>query len=130
VGHVHVTVRLANPRDVVEGKVKKSIEERALVDTGATFTTIPRSLSEKLALPVVGKTKVRTAGGMDVLDQSYMYTEINGKFAVTPTLISENLDRILIGVFTLEALGLAVDPTTGQLKEAEILLLHNLGSAE
>jgi predicted aspartyl protease len=129
VGHVHVTVRLANPRDVVEGKVKKSIEERALVDTVAMFTTIPRSLSEKLALPLVGKTKVRIAGGMDVLDQSYMYTEIKGKFAVTPTLISENLD-ILIGVFTLEALGLAVDPTTGQLKEAEILLLHDLGSAE
>ena len=125
-GHVHVRVKLANPRDVKEGRVEKSIEERALVDTRATFTTIPRALREKLALPILGKTKVRTASGIEVLDQSYMYTEIDGKFAVTPTLISEKLDRTLIGVFTLEALGLAVDPTTGQLKETEILLLQNL----
>jgi len=130
VGHVHVRVKLANPRDVEEGRVKKSIEEKALVDTGATFTTIPRTLSDKLALPIVGKTKVRTASGIDVLDQSYLYMEIDGKFAVTPALISEKLDRTLIGVFTLEALGFTLDPTTGQLKEVEILLLYNSLFAE
>jgi predicted aspartyl protease len=130
VGHVHVRVKFANPRDVERGKVGRSIEETALVDTGATFTTMPRALSEKLELPIVGKTKVRTATGIENLDQSYTYAEIDGKFAVTPVLISEKLDRTLVGVFTLEALGLTVDPTTGQLKEAEILLLSNLGLAK
>ena len=42
---------------------------------------------------------------------------------VTPILVSDTLDKILVGVITLEALGLTVDPTTGQLKEVETYLL-------
>jgi len=34
-----------------------------------------------------------------------------------------DLKDLLIGVLTLEALGLTVDPTTGKLKETRILLL-------
>lgn len=33
------------------------------------------------------------------------------------------LDKILIGVITLEALGLMVDPTKGTLKDTETLLI-------
>ncbi len=122
-GHVYATVKLANPRDIEEGRLQKIVEERALIDTGATFTTVPRTLANKLALPIMGKVKVRTAGGEEVLDQSYAYTETNGKFAVAPALISDKMDKTLLGVFTLEALGLTVDTSTGKLKEAEILLL-------
>jgi predicted aspartyl protease len=42
---------------------------------------------------------------------------------VTPVLISRTLDKVLIGVITLEALGLSVDPTKGTLRESETLLL-------
>jgi predicted aspartyl protease len=38
-------------------------------------------------------------------------------------LISDTLETVLIGVITLEAMGLVVDPTTGQLKESEVYLL-------
>ncbi|MCP8320206.1 MAG: hypothetical protein H3Z52_04580 [archaeon] len=117
-GHVNVKLKLANPIEL-----EKSIEKLAIVDTGATFTTLPLSIANNLNLNVIGKIKVKTATKIDQLDQSYAYIEINDKKTVTPVLISKTLDRILIGVITLEALGLAVDPTTGQLKEAEILLL-------
>jgi len=33
------------------------------------------------------------------------------------------MDKMLLGVFTLEALGLTVDTSTGTLKEAKVLLL-------
>jgi len=115
---VNIKLKLANPIEL-----EKSIEELAIVDTGATFTTLPLSIAKNLNLNVIGKIKVKTATKIDQLDQSYAYIEINDKKTVTPVLISKTLDRILIGVITLEALGLAVDPTTGQLKEAEILLL-------
>jgi predicted aspartyl protease len=42
---------------------------------------------------------------------------------VTPLLVSDTLDTMLIGVITLEAMGLAVDPGTGRLRESEVLLL-------
>jgi len=55
--------------------------------------------------------------------ESFAIVEVKGRRAVTPILISRELSETLIGVITLEALGLTVDPTTGELKEVEILLL-------
>ena len=122
-GRVYASVKFANPRDIEEGRREKMVEERALTDTGATFTTVPRSLAKKLALPIMGKVKVRTASGEEALDQSYAYTEASGKSTVAPMLVSDKMDKTLLGVFTLEALGLTLDTSTGRLKEAEVLLL-------
>jgi predicted aspartyl protease len=66
---------------------------------------------------------VKTAAGPQQLDQSYAYIELAGKAMVTPLLISDTLDTMLIGVITLEAMGLAVDPGTGRLRESEVFLL-------
>jgi len=38
-------------------------------------------------------------------------------------LASNELNKVLIGVITLESLGLTVDPMTGELRETEILML-------
>jgi len=118
-GHVNVKLKLANP----VSPSGTAIEASALVDTGATFTTIPKHLCEKLGLRVTGKRRVRTATQLETLEQSFALLEINGNVTVTPILVSETLDKILVGVITLEALGLTVDPTTGQLKETETYLL-------
>ena len=118
-GHVRIPVRLANP-ERRDGAVEV---QDALVDTGATWTTVPRALGETLGLKVIGQTPVKTAVGPQLLDQSYAYIELAGKTMVTPLLISDTLDTVLIGVITLEAMGLAVDPTSGQLKESEVFLL-------
>ncbi len=118
-GHVTVNIRLANP---VLG-LRDKISDKALVDTGATFTTIPQATARKLRLKSIGKRRVSTAAKSQVLDQSFAYVEIDGRNTVTPLLISKTLDKILLGVITLEALGLSVDPTKGRLKEAETLLL-------
>lgn len=99
-----------------------AIEASAFVDTGATFTTIPRHISEKLGLRVTAKLMVRTATQLETFEQSFASVEINGDLTVTPILLSGTPDKILVGVITLEGLWLTVDPTTGQLKEAEAYL--------
>jgi predicted aspartyl protease len=116
-GHIWVEARLVNPISGVE------LKALALVDTGATYTVIPWSIHEKLNLMIVGKKIVETAKGPTELDESFLVIEIKGKRAVTPVLISRDLKDVLVGVLTLEALGLTVDPTTGELKESRILLL-------
>lgn len=118
-GHVFVNVRLANP----DRGLREKLSDKALVDTGATFTTIPAATARRLRLKSIGKRRVSTAAKSQVLDQSYAYVEMNGRNTVTPLLISKTLDKILIGVITLEALGLSVDPTKGRLRESETLLL-------
>ena len=117
--HVRVPIRLANP-ERRDGAVDV---QDALVDTGATWTTIPRALGESLGLRVIDQTGVKTAAGPQQLDQSYAYVELAGKRMVTPLLISDTLETVLIGAMTLEGMGLAVDPSTGQLKESEVFLL-------
>ncbi len=117
-GHVWVDAKLSNPTTGLEAKV------RALVDTGATFTVIPWETHEKLDFKIVGKKRVETAKGSTELDESFAVIEIGKKRGATPILISKDLKDVLIGVLSLEALGLIVDPTTGELKETRILLLQ------
>ena len=118
-GHVRVKIRLTNP-DKPNGEVDV---DDALVDTGATWTTVPRSVADRVCLRLVGKIAVKIAAGPQTLDQSYALIELDEKRMVAPLLVSDALDSVLIGVTMLEALGLAVDPASGELKESEVFLL-------
>jgi len=116
-GHVYVKAKLTSPT------TNRSVETKALVDTGATFTTIPAGVSEELKLPQITERKVKTASGEETLPESYVIIEIFLEKTTTPVLISDKLDRTLIGTLTLEALALKVDPKTGKLEKTELLLL-------
>jgi predicted aspartyl protease len=118
-GFVLVQVRIANP---FRTELYRDIPD-ALVDTGASWTTIPRLMAEELALPSFGLMTAQTAAGTVTLVQSSAYIEMANKRGITPVAISERVDRVLIGVLTLEALLLMVDPVNGVLKETEFLLL-------
>jgi clan AA aspartic protease len=112
----------------VDAVIRNSITNRsafvkALVDTGATYTVIPRKIFEELKLPLRGKRKVRTAKSLTELDVCEGVVEIMGRNTPTLILVSDDLDFALIGATTLELLGLEVDSVTGELKESIALLL-------
>jgi len=111
--------------DVCLGDIRgeKIVKARALVDTGATFTCIPKKIAEKLNLEISGeKVKVSTAKGYDELDLTHALIEIDGKRRIMPVLVSEHIDRVLVGVITLEAMQLRINPITGKLEEFTALL--------
>lgn len=70
----------------------------------------------------IGKSKVRTGAGEIELKKAEVRIEIEGKETVQDVLVSDIIDKVLIGSVTLEALALTVDPLTGKLKESELLL--------
>jgi len=115
-GHVWVKARIGNE----DGS--KIIETMALVDTGATLTVIPRSIANELGLRVTGKFRVETGIGVIEVDRSRAFIEVEGRSEVVPVIISDIIDKALIGVTTLEVLGLEVDPATGRLREGRLLL--------
>lgn len=120
-GHVTVIATISNPSDP-----SKRITEAALIDTGATSSVLPARLMTQLGLEITGYRKVRTADGEQELPRAAASIEIAGKQEITPVLVSEKIDRGLIGVVTLELLELSVDPVSGQLKEMEWLwYLHH-----
>jgi clan AA aspartic protease len=116
-GHVRVKIEIANP--VQRDKVIEVAD--ALVDTGAT--TIPRGFAEQLGLEIVGSQQIRTADGTTEIEQSYALVRYDGKQTFGDVWISDKYPGVLIGVITLEALGLAVDPSSGRLTDSEFLLL-------
>lgn len=118
-GHVRVEVEILNP---VQRERAIKIDN-ALVDTGATRTTINRSIADRLGLEIVGTQRVRTADGSTSIDQSYALVRLNDKQTFGDVWVSDTYPGVLIGVITLEALGLAVDPVGGRLVDTEFLLL-------
>jgi clan AA aspartic protease len=101
----------------------KAITAKALVDTGTTLTVVPRRVAEELQLPVIGRRSVATAKGVAELDECLGVVEVMGRKAYTHILVSDDVDTVLIGVVTLEILGLEVDLVMGELKEAKIYVL-------
>ena len=117
--HVRVKVRLGHP-----DRPNQMVEVAdALVDTGASFTTVPRGMANNLGLSSYRIRSATTAAGPIQVDESYALFDYDGHKAVTPIWVSDTYDGVLIGVFTLEALGLAVDPSSGKLIDTEMLLL-------
>ena len=115
-GHVWVRARIGDSD-------RRSIAEvDALVDTGATLTVVPRRLAEELGLGITGRVTAMTADGKIELEKARVWVELEGREDVVPAVVSDIMDRVLIGVTTLEVLGLQVDPITGRLREWTILL--------
>jgi clan AA aspartic protease len=118
-GHVRVSVTLANP----DRPDDVAVAEDALIDTGATFTIVPPGIADKLDLKVIRQRQIRTASGIETLDESFALFDYAGNKTVTPVLIGSTLDFVLVGVLTLEALALVVDPANGELRTTDVFLL-------
>jgi len=110
VGHVYIPVKMGDP---LRRRVKKV---RMLVDTGATYPCIPESLATELGLKLEFKTKVTLADGREVEAwYATAHIEIMGRGDLIPIRVFD-VEEPLLGVFTLETLGLAIDPVTGEIK--------------
>jgi len=116
VGHIRLKVDISPPEG---GEGKEAV---ALVDTGATLTVLPKTLAQELNLPRIGTSKVRTGAGILELERARCILRIEGKEIMQDVLVSDIIDKVLIGVVTLGSLGLEVDPVTERIKETELLL--------
>ena len=74
----------------------------------------------RLVNPITGK-EIETKALVDTSARHQVSTA--SRETASPVLASNELNEVLIGVITLELLGLTVDPMTGELRETEILML-------
>ena len=115
-GHVYVDVEISNPKKPLKASA------RALVDTGATYSILPEEFFKKLELESLGRVKVKTASGMEDLQETEIRIKVFNRERTSPALVSRKVDIPLIGVTTLEILRIKVDPTTGKIEELPLLL--------
>src|SRR5438067_199179 len=91
---------------------------RLLVDTGATYTLLPEDLVQRLGIAPSPRTvRVTLADGSEKdFRLGTVLVRLEQREAGATVLIAPSGSEPLLGVEALEALGLAVDPTSHTLR--------------
>ncbi len=91
-------------------------EIEALVDTGSTYTWIPRPILERLGVQAVEIREFETADGRIIeRDVGVAVARLDDRMLPTLVVFTEANNRPLLGVVTLEMFGLGVDPVRQRL---------------
>jgi clan AA aspartic protease len=129
-GSVRIPVTLINVRDEVAvrlgqltaGEVRRYTTE-ALIDTGATRSTLPPFVADQLGLLRLGRTEAQMAGGrrveVDVAEP--VLIDVLGRQTSEDALVLG--EQALLGVTVLEKLDLVADCVRGE-------LLPNVGTRD
>jgi len=110
-GHIYVD-------SFIEGKDGAS-KLRMFVDTGSTFTLLPQAIAHNLGIMLLPGRKqiIELADGTQ---KEYPVAigniEILGRKSIGERFLVAEVSEPVLGVLTLEALGLTVDPTMGKVK--------------
>ena len=92
------------------------------VDTGSTYTAVPRAMLQKLGIPVERSLPSETADGRIVpVDVGEATIRLEGLQFHTPVIFAEENEPSLLGVVSLEQAALGVDPLAGRLIPANLL---------
>ncbi|MCK4312991.1 MAG: aspartyl protease family protein [Candidatus Cloacimonetes bacterium] len=107
----------------IVGKGKNSIEVDFLVDSGATYSLLTENVWRELGLKPMRTMKFSLADGTIIKRQiSETRFEYQGLYGTTPVILGEDKDKALLGVFTLEGLGLMLNPFTRELIPMKMML--------
>jgi len=118
VGLTYVRIELA--KDAVSPF--RSVE--VLVDTGATYSMIPRTLLEALGVVPTRSKTIRLGDGR-TMDRGLGLAYVRYETHETPTwiLFGEPDDAAVLGAMTLEELSLQVDPESNRLRDVDTALM-------
>ncbi len=108
---------------VVTGPTGKRENVEFLVDSGATYTLLPRNVWQAIGLQPEKALKFVLADG-SVVERNVSECRISlpqGERS-TPVLLGEEKDEALLGVVTLEELGLVLNPFSRELQPMRLML--------
>ena len=117
-GTFRVQIEVGDP----EGKRFQAVE--ALVDTGATNTTLPASLLESLGVTPYTTTLFERADGRELkLGVGRTWVRVDGQQEFTQVVFAGADTEPILGAVTLEEMGLAVDPVKRSLQPVRKYLM-------
>ena len=111
-------VKVGNP---AKPKVLQEVE--FLVDSGAIYSVVPSAILRKLGIKPLVTQEFRLADGSLIKRRKggalFRYGD---RVGVADVIFGGKGDHVLLGAFTLEALGLALDPLRRELKPLPMVL--------
>jgi len=118
VGLTYIPMEVANPS---APEVWEPLE--FLIDSGAIYSVVPAPVLERLGIRPIAEQVFRLANGEQIRRRKgvalFRYAEHVGGSDV---VFGEEGDFCLVGAFTLESLGLALDPLRRELKPLPMIL--------
>jgi clan AA aspartic protease len=117
-GITYVELDVAN---VAEPKKSERVE--FLVDSGATYSVVPARILRKLGIKVVDRKEFRLADGTKIVrKKGVALFRYDGHVGGADVIFGEPGDATLLGVVTLESMGLGLDPYKRELFELPMIL--------
>ena len=94
-----------------------------LIDSGAIYSVVPTPVLERLGIQPLATQEFRLANGTKVQRKKGMAVfKYGDRIGGSDVIFGEEGDSVLLGAFTLEALGLSLDPLRRELKQLPMLL--------
>ncbi len=113
-----LNVEVGNP--VKPGETEKL---EFLIDSGAIYSVVPAYVLEKFGLVPLSEEEFRLADGTRISrKKGWAMFRYGQKVGVADVIFGEEGDSTLLGAFTLEALGPALDPIKRELIELPLIL--------
>ncbi len=94
-----------------------------LIDSGAIFSVVPAGILERLGIAPLATEEFRLADGSVIRRRKGVAIfRYGGRVGGADVIFGEEGDSTLLGMLTLEALGLALDPLRRELKPLPMIL--------
>ena len=94
-----------------------------LVDTGALYTMAPASVLRQIGVEPRVQVEFELADGSRIRqDVGEVRFHFNGQNAISRVIFGEENDAAVLGVVTLEEMGLEVDPVNKRVRPARLIL--------
>lgn len=104
-------------------KSEKSADVEFLVDSGAVYSLVPGKILDELGIEPYKEMSFSLADGTTIKRKiSSAYFEFEGEGGPAPVIYGEDGDTALLGVTTLESIGLVLNPFTRTLHPMRMLL--------
>lgn len=94
-----------------------------LIDSGAIYSVVPTPILKKLGIKPLTEQEFRLADGTKIVrKKGIALFKYGDKIGGADVVFGEEGDSVLLGTFTLEALGLALDPLRRELKPLPMVI--------
>ena len=107
----------------VQGRARRRRPVRFLVDSGASYSVLPRRVWRAIGLEPKRTMVFTLADGTELRRKvSECLVRLEGQEGHTPVVLGEGADEALLGVVTLETLGLVLNPFDRTLRPMRAML--------
>lgn len=94
-----------------------------LIDSGAVYSVVPTPILEKFGIKPLTEQEFRLADGRKIVrKKGGALFKYGDRIGVADVIFGEEGDSNLLGAFTLEALGLSLDPLRRELNPLPMML--------